>query len=144
MFNTIVICSDGSANALTAAQTAVGIARENNACVLLLSVDPHAVQTFTVPWQLEAGVTDGVPHINEQQKANFEATVRLCQNAGVHYRFRHETGQPADQIVRVAEEEGADLIVLGSRGLNAWKSLLLGSVSGHVVHHAHCSVLIVR
>jgi nucleotide-binding universal stress UspA family protein len=51
---------------------------------------------------------------------------------------------PAQAIVEHADRWGADLIVMGSRGLGAWKRLLLGSVSNAVVHHANCSVEIVR
>jgi len=53
-------------------------------------------------------------------------------------------GSPAQVIVEEAERWGADLIVMGSRGLGAWSRLLLGSVSDSVVHHAKCSVEIVR
>ena len=53
-------------------------------------------------------------------------------------------GSPRQVIVDEAESWGADLIVMGSRGLGAWNRLLLGSVSSAVVHHAKCSVEIVR
>ncbi len=53
-------------------------------------------------------------------------------------------GSPESRIVETAEETGADLIVLGSHGYNQWERLLLGSVSDSVVHHAPCSVLVVR
>ena len=53
-------------------------------------------------------------------------------------------GSPRQVIVEEAEAWGADLIVMGSRGLGAWNRLLLGSVSNSVVHHAKCSVEIVR
>jgi nucleotide-binding universal stress UspA family protein len=53
-------------------------------------------------------------------------------------------GSPRQVIVDEAEKWHADLIVLGSRGLGAWNRLLLGSVSSGVVHHAKCSVEIVR
>ena len=53
-------------------------------------------------------------------------------------------GSPAQKIVEEAEKWNADLIVMGSRGLGAWNRLLLGSVSSGVVHHARCSVEIVR
>ena len=53
-------------------------------------------------------------------------------------------GPPRQVIVEEAESWGADLIVMGSRGLGAWNRLLLGSVSNAVVHHAKCSVEIVR
>lgn len=53
-------------------------------------------------------------------------------------------GSPDSRIVETAEEISAELIVLGSHGYSRWERLLLGSVSSSVVHHAHCSVLIVR
>ncbi|HKZ78830.1 MAG TPA: universal stress protein [Pyrinomonadaceae bacterium] len=53
-------------------------------------------------------------------------------------------GPPRQVILEEAEKWGADLIVMGSRGLGAWNRLLLGSVSSAVIHHAHCSVEIVR
>ncbi|HYJ86084.1 MAG TPA: universal stress protein [Pyrinomonadaceae bacterium] len=53
-------------------------------------------------------------------------------------------GPPRQVIVEEAERWGAELIVMGSRGLGAWNRLLLGSVSSAVVHHAPCSVEIVR
>jgi len=53
-------------------------------------------------------------------------------------------GSPRQVIVDEAENWHADLIVMGSRGLGAWNRLLLGSVSTGVVHHAKCSVEIVR
>lgn len=53
-------------------------------------------------------------------------------------------GTPESLICETAEEFQADLIVLGSHGYRAWERLLLGSVSNSVVHHAHCSVMIVR
>jgi nucleotide-binding universal stress UspA family protein len=47
-------------------------------------------------------------------------------------------------LVQVAAEERADLVVVGTRGLNLAQRALLGSVSTKVVHHAHCDVLVVR
>ncbi len=53
-------------------------------------------------------------------------------------------GSPERRIVEKAEEIQADLIILGSHGYNRWERLLLGSVSDSVIHHAPCSVLVVR
>lgn len=54
------------------------------------------------------------------------------------------TGSPQRVIVETAREWGADLIVVGSHGYGFWSRALLGSVSNSVVHHAPCSVLVVR
>jgi nucleotide-binding universal stress UspA family protein len=53
-------------------------------------------------------------------------------------------GSPESRIVETAENMKADMIILGSHGYNRWERLLLGSVSNSVLHHAPCSVLIVR
>ena len=54
------------------------------------------------------------------------------------------SGAPAQVIVDEAEKWGADLIIVGSHGYGFWQRALLGSVSNAVVHHAPCSVLVVR
>jgi nucleotide-binding universal stress UspA family protein len=54
------------------------------------------------------------------------------------------TGYPQQTIVEEAENWGADLIIMGSHGYGFWQRALLGSVSDSVVHHAPCSVLVVR
>lgn len=53
-------------------------------------------------------------------------------------------GSPESRIVETAEEMHSDLIIVGSHGYSRWERLLLGSVSDSVVHHAPCSVLVVR
>ena len=53
-------------------------------------------------------------------------------------------GSPDSRIVEAAEEMRPDLVVVGSHGYSRWERLLLGSVSDSVVHHAPCSVLVVR
>ena len=53
-------------------------------------------------------------------------------------------GSPDSRIVEAAEEMRPDLVVVGSHGYSRWEILLLGSVSDSVVHHAPCSVLVVR
>lgn len=54
------------------------------------------------------------------------------------------SGDPAQAIVKQAEQMGADMIVMGSRGLSDIKGLLLGSVSHKVTHLAHCTCVTVR
>lgn len=53
-------------------------------------------------------------------------------------------GSPESRIVEEAEAMGSDVIIVGSHGYNRWERLLLGSVSDSVIHHAPCSVLVVR
>jgi nucleotide-binding universal stress UspA family protein len=62
--------------------------------------------------------------------------------AGVDVKLVAREGHAADVLVQ--EAEGAELLVVGSRGLGGFKGLLLGSVSHHCVHHAACPVVVVK
>lgn len=146
MVKTILVCSDGSEHALKAAQRAAFIAKQSGACALLLNV-AHAEQEaipYVMPWQMEYGETPSALVPEAEQEDILNKTAKLFAEANVRCQLLRECGHPAAQIVRVAEREDVDLIVMGSRGLSVLKSLLLGSVSDHVIHHAHCSVLVVR
>ena len=68
------------------------------------------------------------------------------EGRGMEGDFIAGTGNPADVLVQEAEESGADLIVVGTRGLSPARRALrfMGSVSTNVVHHAPCDVLVVR
>ena len=73
-----------------------------------------------------------------------QAIVERAQAAGVDATFLVWEGAAGDAIVDAAGAEGADVIVVGRRGLGAVGRIVLGSVSDYVVRHAHCPVLIVR
>jgi nucleotide-binding universal stress UspA family protein len=78
-----------------------------------------------------------------QAAAVADATARLAES-GIEARTAAPVGEAAAEIVRVAEESGADVIVLGARGLNPVKRLVLGSVSTKVLHQAACDVWVVK
>lgn len=69
---------------------------------------------------------------------------RLIGNENVAISTETLFGSPDSRIVEAAEKMHADLIIVGSHGYNRWERLLLGSISDSVVHHAPCSVLVVR
>jgi nucleotide-binding universal stress UspA family protein len=69
---------------------------------------------------------------------------RIEQSGGTVKETHLREGRAAEEIVEVAEELGAGLIVMGSRGHGRLRRALLGSVSDAVVRHAHCPVTIVR
>ncbi len=80
----------------------------------------------------------------ERQQSAAEEAKTLLAESGIDARDAAPVGDAAAEIVRVAEESGADLVVLGARGLNPLKRLVLGSVSTKVLHGAPCDVLVVK
>ena len=100
------------------------------------------------PWAVSADYYDVVQKSIRQaaQAAIDSAALKLNSIKDKTMTISSEIieGSPRQVIVDEAERWGADLIVMGSRGLGAWNRLLLGSVSSAVVHHAKCSVEIVR
>lgn len=94
-----------------------------------------------------------LPDTTELEKAARENAIRVLDTAvnevkaavgDVNVSGEVLFGSPDSRIVEAAEKMAADLIIVGSHGYNRWERLLLGSVSDSVVHHAPCSVLIVR
>ena len=73
-------------------------------------------------------------------KRNLKATVCSFQ---IPFKTRIELGSPGDAICKVAKDENVTCIVLGNRGLGAFRRTILGSVSDHVVHHSRVPVLLV-
>jgi len=83
--------------------------------------------------------------VEEEAKTRLEEQVEKIREAGGDVVEAHaRVGRPDEEIVYLAEEIGAGLVVLGSRGLGSLRRVLMGSVSGSVVRHAHCPVLVVR
>jgi nucleotide-binding universal stress UspA family protein len=84
----------------------------------------------------------------EQAEKTLDQTQKIISENIVNDEIVVETeillGSPESRIVEYAEENQTDVIILGSHGYNRWERLLLGSVSDSVVHHAPCSVLVVR
>jgi len=80
----------------------------------------------------------------EDVNVALENAVGVAKQEGVEARPYPREGDPADAILDVAEDNGADLIVVGNKGMTGAKRFLLGSVPNKVSHHAPCGVYIVR
>jgi nucleotide-binding universal stress UspA family protein len=84
------------------------------------------------------------PGLKEATHKLIEPSVRKLLKAGFTAEPVCQLGKPAEEIMKVASKQHADLIVMGAKGLAAIDRFLLGSVSTRVVQHSSCSVLVVR
>jgi nucleotide-binding universal stress UspA family protein len=136
MFSRIVCATDGSENANRALDAAKALARENDASLVLV----HIVERYATKGGL------AVYPDEEQLAAKLEQlTKELCAE-GLKATLRivdHVGPQPAHEIADVAREEGADLLVVGTRGHGALTGLVLGSVALRLLHVAPCPILAV-
>jgi nucleotide-binding universal stress UspA family protein len=145
MFKSIVVGTDGSDTATQAVREAVDLAAAVGAQVKLVSAyEPVPAQRLReerreTPEDLQWAINP-----REDVDATLEAAATLARDAGVQCDSYPRQGDPADAILDVAEEQDADLIVVGNKGMTGAKRFLLGSVPNKVSHHAPCSVLIIR
>lgn len=138
----IVLATDGSEQATRARQAAADISSKGEAKVHLVHVRTDLVS------QSPQGSTmfddsSGLPEQEASEllrKEAWEARVNGAEVAGEYLRG----GKPAEEINALANELGADLVVVGSRGAGRLRRLVTGSVSEGVVHGTSCPVLIVR
>jgi nucleotide-binding universal stress UspA family protein len=140
----ILLATDGSQDAELARTTAVDMATTTDS-------ELHVVTVALGYPSFDVNVPQVVEQLHTQAEKVLEEQVEKVQQAGGKVAERHlKTVDPigerhrAQQIVRVAEEIGAGLIVMGSRGRGGVRRALMGSVSDSVVRHAHCPVLVVR
>jgi nucleotide-binding universal stress UspA family protein len=144
----VVLAVDGSANSLAAARFVAGLPLDRVSHVRLLGVvEPprYPLSTTEMPSAPLMGALEVEVRRRQDQLrdvlAGLEATIHgkgpVVDSAAV-------LGSPGREILAAANEPGVDLVVVGARGLGPMKRLVLGSVSERILHHAPCSVLIVK
>jgi len=137
MFEKILLAVDGSAHSSKTVVVAVDLAKRYGANVTVLHVREHekfeGSDVDLGPAGPAASLVDDVVATLTQAGLTAKAEVR-----------RVPAGRAPQEIVAVAKEAGAGLIVMGARGWTEWKSLLVGGVANKVVTHAKCPVLLVR
>ena len=131
----ILVGFDGSTNARRALEEALEIARADTRITVVAAAQAPAPPGETLP----AGA-EGV----EERQRELEDAKRQLAELGVQAEVVAVSGAPADVLVEEAERRGADLIVVGRRGLTGAERMVMGSVSSKVARLARCSVLIAR
>jgi nucleotide-binding universal stress UspA family protein len=145
MFEAIVVGTDGSETAGKAVARAVELAKMTGSRLLIVSAfEPVAGSRLREEVTQAPADLQWTVNPREDVDATLNDATEQAQAAGVTFESFARQGDPADAILDVAEEQGADLIVVGNKGMTGAKRFLLGSVPNKVSHHAPCSVLIIR
>ena len=151
----VLLATDGSENAAHATDVAAQLSQETGSELHVLYVGEDAYSsTLVYPDDADPGGAEwDDPVLVGQLQRQFERMSRRVRGAeaqkvreagGTVAQAHLRMGEPAAQIVDLAEELGVGLVVVGSRGLGGVRRALMGSVSDSVVRHAHCPVLVVR
>ena len=136
----ILLATDGSEEAELAARTAADLAGKTGSELHLVHVLVLPPETLYDPFG-----TDAREEFEKRGRARLEELTEKLEASGGAVEGAHfRVGSPDAEIVAQAEEVGADMVVLGSRGLGVMRRALMGSVSDSVVRHAHCPILVVR
>jgi nucleotide-binding universal stress UspA family protein len=140
----ILLAHDGSKEAAEAARTAAEISVATGSELHLVYGSLAESPYYPGP-EMPDVRKDYLEHLHERARAWLEQQAERLEAEGVNVGAAHlRLGAPDREIVSLAEELEAGLIVVGSRGLGGLKRALLGSVSDSVVRHAHGPVLVVR
>ncbi len=134
----ILFATDYSKHSEVARQIATSLARDSGAMLLIV----HAVESPV--HGPDRGFGGYIEQAEDTTSARRQLDETVPADPQVGYAQKLLDGVPSDEIVRCAEEEGVDLIVIGSHGRTGLMRMLLGSVAEAVVRRAKCPVLTVK
>jgi nucleotide-binding universal stress UspA family protein len=141
----MLLATDGSEEARLAAQTSADLAQRTGSQLHLVHVG--SVVTHGAGSGVQVGPLPGVhqDELDRQAERLLEAEVERMKSSEIEVAEAHlRRGRADEEVIVLAEETGADLIAVGSKGLGGVRRALMGSVSNSVVRHVHCPVMVVR
>ncbi len=138
----ILLATDGSEQANLAAMTAIDLAESTGSRLHVVAVG----RTFPGAAIYKIYAEEAKEDLRREAQEVLDEQVRKIEEAGGTVAIAHlKMDERRDEaIVHLAEDIGAGLIVIGSRGFGGMKRALLGNIADSVVRHAHCPVFVVR
>lgn len=133
--------TDGSPNAEAAVRRAAELAKGDGVVLHVVTAYPD-VATFGE--NISSSAKREPISLRDVAEGVAARAEREAEAQGIDVVTHAREGDPAQVILEVAQEQDADLIVVGARGLTGFRRFLLGSVSSKLAHHADCSLMIVR
>jgi nucleotide-binding universal stress UspA family protein len=144
MYSKILVPIDGSEPSIRALDHAVSLVKVHGSVIQIISVIDELKLPFGAQYSLWAQdshqklVRSSLESLNKEMVRVKDAYPEIMIDASIH------EGDPANTIVRIAEEDGYDLIVIGKKGLNLIEDLVMGSVTRKVVKKSKVSVTVVN
>ena len=139
MYEHILLAADGSENSIRAANEAIKLAKCSPDSIIELVM----VTDFDKSKQDILHSQSAESLILERRRKIFHVE-QLLKSQQANYKVTFLKGTPGPEIIRYTNEQKADLLVIGSRGLNGLQEMVLGSVSHKVMKHVQCPALIVK
>jgi nucleotide-binding universal stress UspA family protein len=139
---TVAVGTDGSGTATKAVESALDLAERYGARIVFISayqpVDEHRLrrEKREAPQDIQWAINP-----EEDVDATLRAAEELAEERGLKWMSEAAMGDPADVLLRLAEKHGADVLVIGNKGMHR---RVLGSVPNSVTHGATCSVVLVK
>ncbi len=144
MMKRIMIAVDGSMQSMHAAEMGIDLARLSGAEVTAVYVVDTARLTQLPGYMSVQGMKESLMDLMGDESEKAVADVEdMAKSAGVACHKKVAGGNPADELLKISQEMGADLLVMGSIGKSGLSKFLLGSVAEKVVRHSKVPVLLV-
>jgi nucleotide-binding universal stress UspA family protein len=141
MLSKILVPVDGSEYSLRALDTAIYLAKKIDANITAM----HVIENLpTVYVESQKVLNDLLAKYRAESENILDKCKQIAEKSGVKIETVIAEGDAASNIVIYARNRGFDTIIMGSRGVGRFKEMVLGSVSNKVLHHAKCSVMIVK
>lgn len=141
MFANILVPVDGSDNSYRALDAALLLSEKLGSNITVI----HVMEEFPIT---HIGSEKLLSEVLEAYKKENQDILSKCSEIATQKGLTIKTvliqGNPASVILDYSKKEKFDLLIMGSRGLGKFKELILGSVSGKIVHHSPCAVMLIR
>src|SRR5699024_11074284 len=135
----IAVAIDGSDNALRAAEYAIMLVTHfpNAEMEIIYVTDYSKIRD-------ERLLTQSPERLTLQRKQNIQPVMDLANDSGLEPKVMMLKGNPSQQIIKYVNNENIDQLIMGSRGLNTFQEMMIGSVSHKTMKHVQCPVTIVK
>ncbi|MFS0875272.1 universal stress protein [Solibacillus isronensis] len=139
MYQHILLAADGSQNSIRAAKEALKIAQINaeTLVTIIFIIDMEKAKTDVLH-------SSSIESLYMERRRKLEPIEELFNEHQVRYKVEIIHGSPGPEIIKFANTQNVDLVVIGSRGLNSLQEMVLGSVSHKVMKRVQCPAMLVK